>query len=170
MKYLNDVVNELNIAPLIRYNTEVIECRWNESECLWYIKTRKTPPFPKPGEEITVKDEDVKEYRTRFLLLGTGVLSLPKMPAIPGMEEFKGPSCHSAKYNLGDLTGKVGLLRSADGMGVWLTFARSFGLIFFLCLRLPCVDFLLCLALIICFDTTRWFDFAPTRFPSPHIA
>jgi cation diffusion facilitator CzcD-associated flavoprotein CzcO len=92
---------------LIKYKTEVTSATWDEKESVWVIETRKTPPFPRPGEESSDVTEDVQTYRARFLLLGTGVLSLPKMPTdIPGLKDFKGPSCHSANYNLGDLTGK----------------------------------------------------------------
>src|SRR5229473_2267754 len=39
--------------------------------------------------------EDGRRYNTRFLITAIGVLSAPTMPRIPGVESFRGQSCHT---------------------------------------------------------------------------
>ena len=38
---------------------------------------------------------DVRRYTTRFLVTAIGVLSAATMPRIPGVETFRGQSCHT---------------------------------------------------------------------------
>src|SRR5262249_17778287 len=39
--------------------------------------------------------EDGRRYRARFLVTAVGVLSAATMPRIPGVESFRGQSCHT---------------------------------------------------------------------------
>ena len=52
-------------------------------------------------------DGSAETVETRFLISGVGSLSLPKLPDLPGMEDFAGPSFHSARWPKDlDLRGK----------------------------------------------------------------
>ncbi|MEQ3636624.1 NAD(P)/FAD-dependent oxidoreductase [Alcanivorax sp.] len=75
----------------IRFNVEVAEARFLDDAGLWEITMTN-------GEVITC----------RALITATGQLNQPAYPPLPGIEDFKGPHFHSARWNHDeDLTGKT---------------------------------------------------------------
>jgi len=83
--YFESVLAKYQLARHCRFNTEVIEARWDESTGRWAVRVR-TPE----GAEETLD--------ARFVISAVGSLNLPKMPVIPGMDSFEGPSFHSARW------------------------------------------------------------------------
>jgi len=69
--YLRRCVDKYGIRPHIRFRAEVVRAEFDEAEGLWRVHTRA-------GER----------YRARVLVLGTGFLSTPSWPAIPGCSAF----------------------------------------------------------------------------------
>jgi 4-hydroxyacetophenone monooxygenase len=96
--YLKDVAREYGLYEHIRFNTEVSEMNWDESRCVWDLKLRC-------GEKHY-------ESQSNVVVSAVGQLNRPSIPDIPGLETFKGPSFHSARWNHEiDLTGKrVGVI------------------------------------------------------------
>jgi cation diffusion facilitator CzcD-associated flavoprotein CzcO len=87
--YLERVVDDFGIAPKIRLGTEVEEARWDDAQQRWQLETSQGP--------ITAK----------VLVAGTGPLVEPKLPDVPGIDSFKGPAFHSARWDHSvDLAGK----------------------------------------------------------------
>jgi len=79
--------------------TGVTELRWNEDTVRWHIKTDR-------GDEMTAQ----------FVAMANGALSKPKLPGIPGIENFKGHTFHTSRWDY-DYTGgdeKGGLTNLAD--------------------------------------------------------
>ncbi len=66
------------------FHTEVTELTWDETESLWIIGTDR-------GDRLTA----------RFLVVGTGPLSVPKLPGIPGLGSFGGHSFHTSRWDYG---------------------------------------------------------------------
>ncbi len=95
LEYLKHCAQKYGVRSHIRFNHEVAEAAWDESERLWRISTSH-------GETLTAT----------MLVNGGGALSEPKPPAIPGIENFEGTSFHSARWNHDhDLTGeRVGVI------------------------------------------------------------
>jgi cation diffusion facilitator CzcD-associated flavoprotein CzcO len=88
--YLRRCADKYGIRPHIRFRAEVVRAEFDEAEGLWRVHTRA-------GER----------YRARVLVLGTGFLSTPSWPAIPGRERFRGRSFHSQQWDESyDLRGK----------------------------------------------------------------
>jgi cation diffusion facilitator CzcD-associated flavoprotein CzcO len=88
-EYLRTVASDYGITPHIRYGHEVTGAVWNEETSRWLIETA--------GGNVTA---DV-------MVLGTGALSEPSIPRLPGLESFKGKAFHSATWDHDDdLTGK----------------------------------------------------------------
>jgi cation diffusion facilitator CzcD-associated flavoprotein CzcO len=56
--------------------------RWDEADSRWRVRTDR--------------EDDIA---ARFLLISGGVLHKPKLPAIPGIETFKGASFHSSRWD-----------------------------------------------------------------------
>jgi len=73
LRYLNHVVDRFALRPLIRFRTRLTHASWDESAGRWMLRTDT-------GESLTA----------RFLVMATGCLSHPRVPPIPGLEDFEG--------------------------------------------------------------------------------
>jgi len=88
--YLDEVAREGGLLPHLWLGTEVTGASWDEEACRW-----------------TVRTGDGAELRPRVLVCATGQLSRPRIPDLPGREEFAGPQFHSAEWDHDvDLRGK----------------------------------------------------------------
>jgi len=103
--YFEGVLAKYQLARHCSFNTEVVEARWDERRARWAVKVRTSD-----GVEETLD--------ARFVISAVGSLNLPKMPAIPGMDSFEGPSFHSARWpdDL-DITGSRFALVGAGATG-----------------------------------------------------
>ena len=77
-RYLNYVADKFDLRRDIQFNSRVAAAHYCEETRSW---------------DITL--EDGRRYNTRFLITAVGVLSAPTMPRIPGVESFRGQSCHT---------------------------------------------------------------------------
>ena len=81
------------------FSTEVRALRWDDEIERWRISTDR-------GDDI----------RARFVVMANGSFNRPKLPGLPGIDEFKGHQFHSSRwdyeYTGGDATG--GLDKLAD--------------------------------------------------------
>jgi cation diffusion facilitator CzcD-associated flavoprotein CzcO len=80
-RYLNHVADKFDLR-------RDIQCRSRVTSAYYLDDTRSW--------DVTL--EDGRRYRTRLLITAIGVLSAPTMPRIPGVETFKGQSCHTAHW------------------------------------------------------------------------
>ena len=88
--YLHDVARDHGIEPLIRTNTSVSSCSWDEQRCRW-----------------TVHDSEGNSYESDAIVIATGQLDQPSVPELPGAEDFAGHAFHSAEWDHDyDLAGK----------------------------------------------------------------
>ena len=81
------------------FQTWVIELRWLEDENRWLVQTNH-------GDEM----------RAHHICLGTGPANRPRLPGIPGVDNFKGHSFHTCRWDY-DYTGgshEGGLKNLAD--------------------------------------------------------
>ena len=69
------------------FQTRVTSMRWDEDEKVWRIDTNR--------------NDDI---RARFVVTAVGPASRPKLPGIPGIEDFKGHSFHTSRWDY-DYTG-----------------------------------------------------------------
>lgn len=81
LEYLNHVADRFNLRPDIRFNTRVEAATYDEATNRWRLLT-----------------DDGTELSARFLIMATGCLSEPNIPAIEGMDRFKGPIHHTARF------------------------------------------------------------------------
>lgn len=88
--YLEGVVDEFALEPHLRCGTEVTAATFDATDNTWRIEFAS-------GESAVVD----------AVIMATGQLSRPKIPALVGMETFEGPSFHSANWDHSvELTGK----------------------------------------------------------------
>ncbi|MBN8871755.1 MAG: NAD(P)/FAD-dependent oxidoreductase [Rhodospirillales bacterium] len=81
LRYLNFVADKLDLRRDIQFQSRVASAHWQEAGRCWRVTL-----------------EDGRSYVTRFLITAVGPLSAPTMPNIPGVEDFKGESCHTARW------------------------------------------------------------------------
>ncbi len=88
-----------NLYERASFQTQVKDARWDEGDGRWVIHTDRGDVF-----------------KARFVIMSSGPLNRPKLPAIPGIEKFKGHTFHTSRwdydYTGGDTTG--GLHKLAD--------------------------------------------------------
>jgi cyclohexanone monooxygenase len=64
------------------FHTQVTDLEWDAGRSAWIIRTNR-------GDEFTAQ----------FLGMGTGPLHVPKLPGIPGLEDFQGHSFHTSRWD-----------------------------------------------------------------------
>jgi cation diffusion facilitator CzcD-associated flavoprotein CzcO len=79
--YLKSVAQRYRLYDRIRFNTPLTGAAWDDAAGCWRITT--------PDGEFTAT----------YLVLGSGGLSDPSLPDIPGVETFAGTTFHSATWN-----------------------------------------------------------------------
>ncbi|GHJ35659.1 flavin-binding monooxygenase [Streptomyces sp. TS71-3] len=94
LDYLRTTAAGLGIDDRITTGTRVTSCTWDESTRRWTVHSTG------PAGEAEQRTADV-------LVLATGQLSRPALPAIEGLADFAGHSFHSARWDHAyDLRGK----------------------------------------------------------------
>lgn len=78
--YLEGVVDDFDVRRFIQFSTAVTEATWDD-----------------PVWRLTLDDGNEQEFDV--LVAATGVLRDPKIPDIPGLDDFEGEWFHSARWN-----------------------------------------------------------------------
>jgi cation diffusion facilitator CzcD-associated flavoprotein CzcO len=88
--YAEHCVDKYGIRSRIRFNTKVLAAEFDDESCLWRVQIDS-------GDELTA----------RFLVNASGVLTVPKLPDIDGVDSFAGITMHTARWDHNeDITGK----------------------------------------------------------------
>jgi cation diffusion facilitator CzcD-associated flavoprotein CzcO len=104
-RYLNHVVDRFDLRPAMRFGTRVTSAEFDGATGTW-----------------SVVASDGTQYRPRFLIAATGILSLPYFPQVPGREDFDGESHHTGLWpeTPVDFTGKRVAVIGTGSSGVQL--------------------------------------------------
>ena len=93
-EYSKLIARHFNLYENALFQTGVTEMRWDEDLARWIISTDR-------GDRMTA----------RFIAMANGPLSRPKLPGIPGINEFQGHTFHTSRwdyaYTGGDSTGNL---------------------------------------------------------------
>ena len=81
LRYLQHVTEEFDLRSDIRFQSVVTQCTFDETSNEWQVEV-----------------EDGFRVRCRFLVTAIGILSKPLIPDFDGMEDFQGPSFHTAQW------------------------------------------------------------------------
>jgi cation diffusion facilitator CzcD-associated flavoprotein CzcO len=81
LEYLRQCAERFDVLPRLRFGVKVEHAAWDEDARLWRVQST--------AGELTA---DV-------LVSGAGALSEPKLPPIPGAQDFKGKVFHSAAWD-----------------------------------------------------------------------
>jgi cation diffusion facilitator CzcD-associated flavoprotein CzcO/acetyl esterase/lipase len=81
LRYLNYVADKHDLRRHITFSTRVQQARWADDASLWHVSTD-------PGDEVT----------SRFVVMATGCLSMPKQAEVDGLELFAGEVYFTSRW------------------------------------------------------------------------
>jgi len=79
-RYLEDVARDNGVLDRIRTSTEVRGARWDGERAKWLLDTSAGP------------------HEADLLVTACGQLTVPSVPALPGLDAFEGPRFHTAEW------------------------------------------------------------------------
>jgi cation diffusion facilitator CzcD-associated flavoprotein CzcO len=79
--YLRRCARDFGVLPHVRFQHEVREAAWDDGAQVWRVETSQGL------------------YTASVLVMASGALSEPRVPSLPGLENFKGRSFHSARWD-----------------------------------------------------------------------
>ena len=86
-EYCKLIAEKSGFADKALFHTLADTLRWDEEIKRWRVRTNR-------GDDI----------RARFVILASGVMNMPKLPGIPGIDKFQGKMFHTARWDY-DYTG-----------------------------------------------------------------
>jgi 4-hydroxyacetophenone monooxygenase len=103
--YFQRVMDRYDVAPHVRWQTEVTDATWDDDMATWTVRTRGVD-----GTSSTIE--------ARAVISAVGQLDRPHVPTIPGRDQFSGAAFHSAEWNHSvDLGGKRVAMIGAGASG-----------------------------------------------------
>jgi cation diffusion facilitator CzcD-associated flavoprotein CzcO len=82
--YINLLVSRYRLADKGLFHTLTKSLKWIESLQRWEVGTNR-------GDRI----------HARFVVMANGLLNMPKLPGVPGIDEFKGKMFHTSRWDYG---------------------------------------------------------------------
>jgi cation diffusion facilitator CzcD-associated flavoprotein CzcO len=82
--HVQTIAEKFDLETDALFHTGVTRAEWDDGAARWRVQTDR-------GDDFT----------SRYYVLAVGILNLMKLPAIPGMEDFGGPSFHTARWDYG---------------------------------------------------------------------
>ncbi|MDP3674395.1 MAG: NAD(P)/FAD-dependent oxidoreductase [Novosphingobium sp.] len=80
--YCRMLAEKYGFADKALFHTQITALRWDAASKRWLVETNR-------GDKL----------RARFVIMAAGVLNMPKLPAIPGIDSFRGKLFHSARWD-----------------------------------------------------------------------
>jgi cation diffusion facilitator CzcD-associated flavoprotein CzcO len=89
--YTRAIAEKFGFADRALFHTHISGLRWDDELQRWHVHTNRGDHF-----------------RARFVVMACGVLNMPKLPGIPGIQDFKGKMFHSARWDYDYTGGRYG--------------------------------------------------------------
>lgn len=86
IEYIRTCYREADLAEHMRFEEEVVSAVWDAAKGRWIVTVRRA-------------DQSEYELVANAVISATGLLNRPSIPDFPGMERFKGPMFHSARWD-----------------------------------------------------------------------
>lgn len=81
-QYATQLARQYHLYEKALFSTKVTKITWDDAEAVWVVETSR-------GDRMTAK----------YVSLGIGPLTRPKLPGIPGLESFAGDAFHTSRWN-----------------------------------------------------------------------
>ena len=78
LRYLNYVAEKFDLRRFMHFGSRVEAMRWDEDGRLWHLAIG-----------------DGRSYTARFVITGIGVICVPTLPRVEGIDDFEGDSFHT---------------------------------------------------------------------------
>ncbi len=82
--YAKSIAQKFGFADKALFHTQVTSLKWDDSIQRWQVGTNR-------GDRV----------RARFVIVASGVLNMPKLPNVRGIDRFKGKIFHSSRWDYG---------------------------------------------------------------------
>jgi cyclohexanone monooxygenase len=82
LEYFEYCQRKFELSRHILPNTNIVSATWNASTAAW-----------------TILDQSGRAYECRILILATGLFTEPNIPSLKGLDRFRGPIIHSARWD-----------------------------------------------------------------------
>lgn len=108
LAYLQSTAKKYHIDDYVRFGQEVTRAVWDEDNAVWQV-------------DVTCADGSTEHYTANVVVSAVGQLNRPRIPDFKGLEDFKGPAFHSARWDHSvSIEGKrVGIIGTgASGMQI----------------------------------------------------
>ena len=89
--YARSIAERFGFADKGLFHTQVTNLKWEEDIQRWRVGTSR-------GDDI----------RARFVIVASGVLNMPKLPDVQGIDRFKGKIFHTSRWDYGYTGGAYG--------------------------------------------------------------
>ncbi|KAF2131583.1 FAD/NAD(P)-binding domain-containing protein [Dothidotthia symphoricarpi CBS 119687] len=112
VQYYHEVCEKYKITDKFELNTDIVQCTWLEDEQLWEVKTRRMVAgmgdlsekdrmklVKEKGEDVVYSEVEI--VKSKVLVSCVGGLVEPRgwPDDITGLDDFKGPVFHSARWD-----------------------------------------------------------------------
>lgn len=105
--YLATVADRYGLGDAMVFGADVFRCVWIEDRAVWRLWVRVQEEGQERGGGGEKEKSRVLVHECRYLYSGCGLLTRPRELDVPGLERFRGPVFHSARWRHDvDLTGK----------------------------------------------------------------
>lgn len=112
MPYWLGLARKYHLYPCIIFDTRIVGAQWDADEQRYHIEAENV----RTNEKILINAE--------ILVSASGVLGMPHIPKISGLERFKGELFHSARWKGVALKGRrVGVIGNGASACVPLLFS-----------------------------------------------
>lgn len=93
LEYFCRFADHFGLRDHVRFATEVTAAEWSDERCVWTVTARSSP-----GDD---REEGGHTERLDFdmVVSAVGQLNRPSYPDIDGLDSFRGPSFHSARWD-----------------------------------------------------------------------
>jgi cation diffusion facilitator CzcD-associated flavoprotein CzcO len=91
LAYAKSIAERFGFADKALFHTQVTSVKWDQVIARWRIGTNR-------GDDI----------RARFVIVASGVLNMPKLPAVKGIEKYKGKIFHTSRWDYAYTGGSSG--------------------------------------------------------------
>ncbi|TLD03449.1 uncharacterized protein PgNI_11543 [Pyricularia grisea] len=81
LKYINFMVDKFDLKRSMQFNTRIKSMKYRNDSNSWLLV-----------------DQHGREYTTRYVITAIGILNEPTLPAIPGVNDYKGEAWHTARW------------------------------------------------------------------------
>lgn len=81
LKYVNFMVDKFDLKRSMQFNTRIKSMKFRDDSNSWLLV-----------------DQNGQEYTTRYVVTAIGILNEPTLPAIPGVDDYRGEAWHTARW------------------------------------------------------------------------